>query len=92
MEAPAVFAGQIYAGNTHYNYKQISDILRAMSTTWLGSNYHLLRHNCNHFTEELVAKLCGTAGLPAYINRAACVADKLGCATCLRGPSKGRAT
>lgn len=62
-----------------------------MRDDWLGSNYNLLKHNCNHFTEELLIKLCGHASLPNFVNRAACVADALGCGPCIaRNGSKGQ--
>lgn len=59
-----------------------------MATPWAGTNYHLLRHNCNHFTEELLIRLCGQSCLPNFVNRAACVADALGCGRCIGGGRK----
>ncbi|GAA5923103.1 uncharacterized protein JCM15063_003535 [Sporobolomyces koalae] len=45
---------------------------------WMGTNYDLLKRNCNTFTEELVRRLTGRSP-PPWINRAAFIATSFPC-------------
>lgn len=45
---------------------------------WLATRYHLLAKNCNSFTNELCYRLTGRQA-PAFINRAAWLAQSLPC-------------
>lgn len=47
---------------------------------WRPGAYHVLRRNCNHFTEALARKLLG-ASIPAWVNRSANVAAAFGLTT-----------
>lgn len=41
---------------------------------WIGTNYHLVHRNCNHFADVLIGKLCGEENhIPSWINRIATI-------------------
>lgn len=53
--------------DTQVPYTVFIDYLNGLSeTTFAGSTYNLLTHNCNHFSEEIAQFLCG-ASIPKYI-------------------------
>ena len=78
----AIVLGYLPASAKSHDIAQILDELRP---AWLAKSYHLLSHNCNHFSEAFVNALqkkfgpCVTQGVdgefPAYVNRAARFAD-----------------
>ena len=47
---------------------------------WRKGSYHVLKRNCNHFTETLARRLLGV-GLPSWVNRSANVAAMFGLTT-----------
>ena len=57
--------------------RSLTHVLRVLSELkslpeWHGTSYDLLSHNCNHFTDTFLRRLCGdNAHLPNWINRAA---------------------
>jgi len=54
-------------GETFIPYQVFKDYIRGLSeSTFRGSAYSLLKHNCNSFTEDLCQFLCGTS-IPKYI-------------------------
>ncbi|XP_055373997.1 uncharacterized protein LOC129607214 isoform X2 [Condylostylus longicornis] len=54
-------------GDTSVPYGIFKDYLRGLSdSTFKGSRYNLLQHNCNTFSEDLSQFLCGI-GIPKYI-------------------------
>ena len=63
----------IELGSTTLNEDDIRDIVDSISPRFLGDQYHLLRFNCNHFSNELAQVLCSSA-IPGWINRLANVA------------------
>ena len=54
---------------------RIQSVLTALSPQWAASPYHLLKHNCNHFSTALVDGLSKEFNVPmtvpSYVNRAA---------------------
>lgn len=66
----ASFIKSVYLGHSWLSLEEIADIILQASTKWIGRDYDLLRHNCNHFTGALSLALCGS-DVPVYINRAA---------------------
>ncbi|CAG9812910.1 unnamed protein product [Phaedon cochleariae] len=54
-------------GETHVPYPVFLDYLNGLSeSSYKGSTYHLLQHNCNNFSHEIAHFLCGAA-VPKYI-------------------------
>jgi len=54
-------------GSTFIPYQVFKDYIRGLSeSTFRGSNYNLIKHNCNTFSEDLCQFLCGTS-IPKYI-------------------------
>jgi hypothetical protein len=49
---------------------EVDRILQRMASSYRGTTYHLIRRNCNHFSNELGKTLVGK-GIPPYVNRAA---------------------
>ena len=73
----AVLVDTIEMGHCTRTMGQIEGIIDEMRDEYLGSGYHLLLRNCNHFAEDLCHRLLGRP-LPPYVNRLAFVG---GCAT-----------
>jgi hypothetical protein len=57
-------------GSTTMTRTQILDLAQSMGNQWKGRSYHLLRKNCNHFTDEFSKRLVGR-GAPGWVNRMA---------------------
>lgn len=60
--------------------RDLLKVLTELEPQWKAVSYHLLSHNCNHFTEALREALIQTfhaslREIPSYVNRAARVAD-----------------
>jgi hypothetical protein len=54
-------------GETQVPYSVFIDYINGLSdSTWAGSAYSLLHHNCNNFSEEIAQFLCGCS-IPKYI-------------------------
>ncbi|KAM7536360.1 hypothetical protein Aperf_G00000080953 [Anoplocephala perfoliata] len=70
------FKTSIIVGCTDFSYHDVCTILNTMEQTFRGDQYHLLRNNCNHFSNSFIEILCG-ATLPKWINRLASVSTKL---------------
>jgi hypothetical protein len=63
-------------GATALSKREVLRTLEDLKLEWQGSDYHLLRRNCCHFTEHL-ADVLGCGPLPAWVNRFASSADSL---------------
>jgi hypothetical protein len=72
------FRCEILHGFTLASTDEINQILRECSEEFLGTNYHLLKRNCNHFTSALCRRLTGNDG-PGWLNRAASIGVALPC-------------
>ncbi|KAI8378903.1 PPPDE putative peptidase domain-containing protein [Blakeslea trispora] len=57
-------------GTTNLTAQEIEELLVRISDEYVGTSYNLLSRNCNHFTEDFVARLTHRS-LPSWINRAA---------------------
>ncbi|CAF4161743.1 unnamed protein product [Rotaria sp. Silwood2] len=57
-------------GRTKINKQTVGNVLKELGKIFIGSSYHLVYNNCNHFANEFLKRLCNEK-LPAYINRAA---------------------
>ncbi|XP_013192826.2 uncharacterized protein LOC106136737 isoform X1 [Amyelois transitella] len=56
-------------GQTFVPFPVFAEYLQGLATTtYTGSEYRLLEHNCNHFSEEVAQFLCG-AHVPKHIVR-----------------------
>jgi hypothetical protein len=72
------FRCEILHGFTLATPDEINRILRDCSEEFLGTSYHLLTRNCNHFTSALCRRLTGNDG-PGWLNRAASIGVALPC-------------
>ncbi|KER20799.1 hypothetical protein T265_10736 [Opisthorchis viverrini] len=70
------YKSTIEVGHTDFTETDIALILEDMGPQYRGDQYHLLRRNCNHFSDSFIQILCG-ASLPKWINRLASVGAKL---------------
>ncbi|KAG5441676.1 Desumoylating isopeptidase 2 [Clonorchis sinensis] len=70
------YKSTIEVGHTDFTEADIALILEDMGPQYRGDQYHLLRRNCNHFSDAFIQILCG-ASLPKWINRLASVGAKL---------------
>lgn len=60
---------------------ELNAVLAELSAgDWRPGKYHVLRRNCNHFTDCLTRRLLGE-GIPSWINRSANVANMFGITT-----------
>lgn len=74
----ATFRTEMLHGFTFATSVEIDAIVRRTSEDFPGTAYNLLTRNCNHFTQELCARLTGRRG-PAWLNRAAHIGVTLPC-------------
>jgi hypothetical protein len=64
----------IILGKTNCLKPKVAQILRELSREWPGESYDLLSRNCNHFCDELCARL-GVPRIPGWVNRFAHAGD-----------------
>ncbi len=69
---------RVVLGRTHASLADVASLARELGRTFLGSKYHLLRCNCNHFSDELARRLLGF-GIPGYVNRLAYFGSTVEC-------------
>lgn len=69
----ARFRESIPVGTTTLSAAEVEELLKSMSREYLGNRYHLLYRNCNHFCEDLCARLTGRKP-PTWVRRAAALA------------------
>lgn len=65
-------------GHCTKTYKEIEEIIEELKIEYIGCQYDLIKHNCNHFTDELCFKLLGKH-IPNYVNRIANMAKFIRC-------------
>lgn len=64
------FDQRIVVGVTTLTEEEIDRLLVHAHTQWVGSGYHLIERNCNHFTDHICFALTGLHA-PVWINRTA---------------------
>jgi Fe-S-cluster-containing dehydrogenase component len=64
------FREQLFIGMCTLSDFQIASIIAEMKEKYQGNSYHLINRNCNHFTDDLCMRLCGTH-IPGFVNRVA---------------------
>ncbi|KAG5503406.1 hypothetical protein JKF63_05544 [Porcisia hertigi] len=80
---PGQAAGTLYRtirlGYTTRSPMQVDTILHRLENEWRSCEYHILHHNCNHFSQAFCDLLSTTEKLqvPAWCNRAARVGDRV---------------
>lgn len=52
------------------SYHEMDAIIEELKMKYIGCQYDLIKHNCNHFSEDLCFKLLGKH-IPKYVNRIA---------------------
>ncbi|EME89623.1 uncharacterized protein MYCFIDRAFT_127687 [Pseudocercospora fijiensis CIRAD86] len=72
------FRCSILAGLSLCTPGEISAKIQTVSESFLGTDYHLLTNNCNHFTNALCEALTGKSA-PGWLNRAAAIGVALPC-------------
>lgn len=77
---PEQFHTQVKLGEVPgFTQAGLGSILRELMPKWLARSYHLLQHNCNHFTEALAEEISKrykvSLVVPKWVNRAARFAD-----------------
>ena len=78
-----VYNSHIDIGETQLTEDEIEELVGQMGRRYLGTGYHLLQTNCNHFTSDFCYALCGKRP-PTWINR---LAECLVSVHCLLPPS-----
>lgn len=69
---------RIVMGVTHVSRADVDAIARELGSEFLGSEYHILRRNCNTFSDEFCKRLLGV-GIPGFVNRLAFLAAQVEC-------------
>lgn len=66
-------------GQTTLSASQVDTILHRLENEWRSKDYHILHHNCIHFSQRFCDLLSTTMTLrvPSWCNRAARVSDKV---------------
>lgn len=65
-------------GRTSLSRRQLTEMLSSLGSAWAANSYHVLRKNCNHFTDTLVRQLLGQ-GIPGWVNRLAWMGSSVEC-------------
>lgn len=60
----------IALGECYKSSEEVTDIVIQLARKYTGSSYHLLKRNCNNFSDELSLKLVERR-IPRWINRLA---------------------
>uniref|UniRef100_A0AC35UC26 DUF862 domain-containing protein n=1 Tax=Rhabditophanes sp. KR3021 TaxID=114890 RepID=A0AC35UC26_9BILA len=71
-----IFKKSLLVGHTNLDKKEVLSLIKLLSSTYQGKNYHLLKQNCNNFSNDFCRKLTGK-GIPKKINRIAFIIDKI---------------
>eukprot|EP00906_Rhabdomonas_costata_P008376 RCo011949 len=58
-------------GHSVLTRQQVSDLLAILKREWPACSYHVLKRNCNHFSEAFAERLGVGKAFPAWVNRAA---------------------
>nr|CCC95142.1 unnamed protein product [Trypanosoma congolense IL3000] len=72
-QAAGMLYRTIYLGVTTHSPEQVDTILHRLENEWRSSDYHILNHNCNHFSQRFCDLLTTVEKLkiPSWCNRAA---------------------
>lgn len=68
----------IAVGETDLSPQEVQQLVRHLGHHYLGTSYHLLQMNCNHFTSDFCFELCHKRP-PSWINRLAGMVVALHC-------------
>uniref|UniRef100_A0AC35TW14 DUF862 domain-containing protein n=1 Tax=Rhabditophanes sp. KR3021 TaxID=114890 RepID=A0AC35TW14_9BILA len=71
------FKTAILLGKTSQSLDQVKTLIGTMGGKYRGDAYHLLRRNCNHFTDELCRLLLCNKPIPKWVNRTATFAHNV---------------
>ncbi|PRP84021.1 hypothetical protein PROFUN_08618 [Planoprotostelium fungivorum] len=66
-------------GETKKTQGEMIDILDELAGEWLGTSYHMLEMNCNHFSDTFCKRLLNGKGIPNYVNRLANISKLFSC-------------
>ena len=67
----------VFEGSSHV----VKDAVAALRPHFRGDHYHLIKQNCNHFSDRFCMQLFPSRpnGIPAYINRVAWIGSFMPC-------------
>lgn len=69
------FKETVKLGHTDFTESDIDNLVEMLGKTYLGSSYHLIKKNCNHFTSEFSKLVCGK-DVPGWVNRLAAIGTR----------------
>ncbi|KAK9683491.1 hypothetical protein RND81_10G144900 [Saponaria officinalis] len=64
------FRKSILIGRTDLDSREVRTLIEKLSNEYLGSTYHLISKNCNHFCNDLCTRLTAKP-IPSWVNRLA---------------------
>ena len=67
-----VFKESILLGHTDFTDKDVKRLVEMLGKSFSGVSYHLIKKNCNHFSNDFCKLLCGN-NIPNWINRLASI-------------------
>ena len=76
--ANAPFRQSIVLGTTQMSSSEIASLAGTMKPDWPGSSYHLIKKNCNCFSDALAKQILGK-GIPGWVNRMADIGAMCSC-------------
>ncbi|KAL0220396.1 hypothetical protein RCL1_000250 [Eukaryota sp. TZLM3-RCL] len=65
-------------GETELSPDEVEQVVASLSIDYLGTNYNVIRRNCNNFAQDLIYALTGRR-FPRFVNRLARCVGVLGC-------------
>lgn len=74
----AIFRCSISVGEAHITSSELTKLIDSLRENWSGSEYSLLRKNCNSFSEELIFRLNGKT-VPTWLNRMSYIGRNFSC-------------
>ena len=76
--ANAPFRQSIVLGTTQMSSSEIASLAGTMKPDWPGNSYHLIKKNCNCFSDALAKQILGK-GIPGWVNRMADIGSMCSC-------------
>lgn len=74
----ARFRCRVLIGRVSITSRELQDAIDSMRPQWPGNSYHVMRKNCNSFSEALCQKLMGRS-IPGWVNRLAWLGNRVSC-------------
>eukprot|EP01100_Stratorugosa_tubuloviscum_P012068 TRINITY_DN5555_c0_g1_i1.p1 TRINITY_DN5555_c0_g1~~TRINITY_DN5555_c0_g1_i1.p1 ORF type:complete len:250 (-),score=89.93 TRINITY_DN5555_c0_g1_i1:82-831(-) len=68
----------IFIAEITISYRDLQTLIDEMGQEYVGTSYHILSRNCNHFSNDFCKRLCGKQ-IPGWVNRLAYFASLVHC-------------